>query len=71
MKYTLGYSMSQGNETVSRLISGLNISSSTSTPEIGPTQITVANVLSTTLSAFSTGTLGATGRWITERAVTF
>jgi len=70
-KYTLGYSVSQGTETASRLIAGLNISSSTSTPEIGPTMNTVANVLSTTLAAFTAGTMGATGRWIQERVVTF
>lgn len=70
-KYTLGYSVSQGNETVSRLISGLNISGTTTTPEIGPTSVIVANVFYTTLTAFTTGTIGATGRWIQERAVTF
>jgi len=70
-KYTLGYSVSQGNETTSRLISGLNTGTSTATPDIGPTQSTVANVFAVTLRAFTTGTLGTTGRWIQEKAVTF
>lgn len=69
-KYTLGYTMTQSNETVSRLISGLNVGN-TSSPDIGPSAGTVANTLFTTLTAFSTGTFGSTGRWIQERAVTF
>ena len=70
-KYTLGYSVSQGTETASRLIAGINTSGASSPSENGPTMNTVANVLSTTLAAFTAGTMGATGRWIQERVVTF
>lgn len=69
-KYTLAYTASTPSEVSARSIAGLNVSGSTSTPEVGPTNITVVNKLYSALSTLSNGQI-SNGRWITERSVTF
>ena len=70
-KYTYGYSVSfSDTEKTSRTISGLNISSSVSQPNLGPTAITLADNLYSMLTQLSTGTVATTNRFISERAVT-
>lgn len=68
-KYSLRYTVSSGNDSLSRTISGINVGGN-SDQSPGPPRDNSINALLTTFSSFSNGTIGNV-RWITERAVTW
>lgn len=69
-KYSLGYTATNSNESTSRLLSGLNSGTGSSSGNApGPVANTAITNLINTLRSFTNGSMG-NWRWIYERAVT-